>query len=95
MKTGNIIVYMKNFRMQEITITNVYLSTPNQPRATIYPLEENPRLFFINLPKDQQKCGKNDVEKTGDWFHKGAISRKDSKTLRNLVQEQDSIVHIL
>ena len=93
MKQGNIIAYMKKFgNIEEVVVTNIHKDMPEDPQVTLYPFEKSPRLFFINLPKNQQRYMKNHIRKLGDWYCRGVISQKDSKTLKRLLEERDSIV---
>jgi len=56
MKVEDIVICVNRAKKKEkIIITNIHLNLPDNPQATHYPLEKDPRFFIINLPKTQRK----------------------------------------
>jgi hypothetical protein len=89
---GKILVYRGEIKFrgeyEVIAIFGVDSTVPNTVGAASYPISENSKRGFIGLPKNQEKEGREYLEKPGDWFYVGDATEKERGVLEKIAKRE-------
>ena len=83
---GKILIYKTLYGQEneQIAVVKTYKETPNTIKAIVYPIGLNSRLFFVGLPKIQEKKDKGSLEDVGDWYFVKKVSKEEKQELKRI-----------
>lgn len=90
---NKIIVYINEFgNCEAVAISKTYKEIPNTVLAVPYspdvPITLDSTSFLLTIQKEQEKASPSSLEKRGDWFSLGEVSKEVKEKLKEIAQHQ-------